>query len=93
MLIFKQVDAIVVCSTSEIMLKSIIAKAGPQVQAEYDALNSNGATSSGALPCKTIIFLPWKAHRSDPSSLKSSLSTFVSTAIIHAFANGLKTLG
>lgn len=93
----QQVDMIVVCSTSEILRNSIIAKAGPQVQAEYDALNSKGqqasVTSNGALPCKRILFIPWIAEASNPTSLKTSLSTFVSTAITHASQNGYLTLG
>jgi hypothetical protein len=89
-----QVDVIVVCSTSDILRKAVIARAGPQVQAEYDASNKQAiSTSNGALPCKKILFLPWKTDSSDTSSLKTSLSTFVSTAISHASKKGYKTLG
>jgi len=88
---------IVVSSTSDILRKEIIAKAGPQVQAEYDAIKSTSRhtheTSNGTLPCKSILFLPCKIDPSDPTSLKPSLSTFVSTAIIHASKKGYKTLG
>jgi hypothetical protein len=88
---------IVVCSTSEILRKEILAKAGSRVQAEYEVWEKNGqniyATSNGRLPCKKIFFLPWGADRSEPTALKKSLSTFVSTAIKHAEKNGYQTIG
>ncbi|CAF1511634.1 unnamed protein product [Adineta steineri] len=89
----QRIDIIVVCLTSEIMRKSVIDKAGPQVQAEYNTLMSNAhqtiTTSNGSLPCKRILFLPWQ---SSPATLKPSLSEFISTAITHAVKNQYKTI-
>jgi hypothetical protein len=88
---------IVVCSTSKILRNSIITKAGPQVKREYESLNSDSlqacATSSGSLPCKKILFLPWIADPSNTGALKTSLKTFVATAIGHSSAKGYKSLG
>jgi hypothetical protein len=50
-------------------------------------------TSNGTLPCKRIMFLPCEVDQSDASSLKKSLSTFVTTAITHASKNGYQTVG
>ncbi|CAF0928899.1 unnamed protein product [Adineta ricciae] len=90
------VDIIVVCSTSEIMRNNIIAQAGAQVQKQYDAMiatkNHTGAASSGALPCKKIIFLPWQPGASNPHILKPSLSTFVTSAIDYAVKNQYKSI-
>ncbi|CAF3089011.1 unnamed protein product [Rotaria sp. Silwood2] len=90
------VDVIIVCSTSDVLRKSIITIAGPQVQAEYDASHKNSqqtaVTSNGTLPCKRILFIPWKSNSPNPTSLKTSLSEFVSIAITYVFTNGFKTL-
>jgi hypothetical protein len=67
------------------------------VQAEYDTERSNNHqqcdTSNGTLPCKRILYLPWKADPSDLSTLKPSLSTFVAAAISYASKNKFKTIG
>jgi hypothetical protein len=88
---------IVVCSTSEILRKEILAKAGSRVQTEYEVWNQSGqqvyATSNGKLPCKKIFFLPWGSDRADPSALKKTLGTFISTAIQHAEKHGHQTIG
>ncbi|UJR31949.1 hypothetical protein I4U23_019422 [Adineta vaga] len=91
------VDVIVVCSTSEIMRKTIVTKAGVQVQTEFtNTTSSNGdpvvATCNGALPCKKILFIPWQSGQSNPHILKPSLSTFVSSAINYVIKNQYKTL-
>ncbi|CAF4714682.1 unnamed protein product, partial [Rotaria sp. Silwood1] len=91
------VDVIIVCSTSEILRKSIIGAAGPQVEAEYIAsLKGNNQqlveTSNGTLPCKKILFIPWKSDPLNLTSLKSSLSEFVSIAIKYVFTHGYKTI-
>jgi hypothetical protein len=95
--ISKQVDVIVVCSTSDILRQKIIAAAGPHVQAAYDAAKSNShgicATSNGALPCKIILFIPWKADSSDLSTLKPSLNRFISSAIEFGIQRSCTTLG
>ncbi len=92
-----QVDIIVVCSTSELLRNAIIAKAGPQVQTEYNAKKASNrqvyTTSNGTLPCKKILFIPWTVNPSDPTSLKTSLSEFVSTAITYTSKKGYNTLG
>ncbi|CAF4850226.1 unnamed protein product, partial [Rotaria socialis] len=92
-----KVDVVVVCSTSEILCRAIITAAGPQVKAEYSALQADGqqpaATSNGLLPCKKILFIPWRGDRSDLPSLKKTLGKFVSTAIKYAFENGHTSLG
>ena len=88
---------IVVCSTSEILYKEILKKAGSRVQTECDVWRNTGeqilATSNGSLPCKKIYFLPWCSDRGDPTTLKTSLGTFVSKAIEHAKKNAHQTIG
>lgn len=88
---------IVVCSTSEVLRKAIIAKAGPQVQAEFDANYGNNQTlfrtSNGHLPCKRIYFIPWKSQPSDKSALQPSISKFVSSAISYAIKRNYTTIG
>ncbi|CAM4964904.1 unnamed protein product [Rotaria socialis] len=92
----QNVDVVVVCSTSEILCRAIITAAGPQVKAEYSALQADGqqhkATSNGLLPCKKILFIPWRGDQSDLPSLKKTLGKFVSTAIKYAFENGHTSL-
>ncbi|CAF0879399.1 unnamed protein product [Adineta ricciae] len=90
------VDIIVVCSTSEIMCRNVIAQAGAQVQKQYDAMiatkNHTGAASNGALPCKKIVFLPWQSGTSNPHTLKPSLSKFVTSAIDYVVQNQYKSI-
>ncbi|CAF1451106.1 unnamed protein product [Rotaria magnacalcarata] len=92
----QKVDVIVVCSTSEILCRAILTAAGPQVKAEYGVSQAAGqqhtATSNGLLPCKEILFIPWRGDQSDLSSLKKTLGEFVSTAIKYAFENGRTSL-
>jgi hypothetical protein len=88
---------IVVCSTSEILCKEILKVAGSRVQTEYDTLKQSGLqmypASNGHLPCKKIFFLPWGSDRGDPTALKESLGTFVSTAIKYADKHAHQTIG
>ncbi|CAF3126323.1 unnamed protein product [Rotaria sp. Silwood2] len=91
------VDAIVICSSSAYLCKQIVDQAGVQVQNEYKHLEASGqfpdTTSGGTLPCKKIFFIPWSPISHDPADVKSSLSTFVSTAFILANSAGLKNIG
>jgi hypothetical protein len=79
------------------MRKSITAAAGAQVQAEYSAMKGNSvqafATSNGTLPCKQILFVPWRSDSSNPHNLKPSLSAFIHMAVGHAVNTGYKTVG
>lgn len=88
---------IVVCSTSEILCQAIITAAGPQIQAEYSTSRAKNqqavVTSNGLLPCKQILFIPWKADQSDLSSLKPSISKFVATAMQHAVDTKCTSIG
>ncbi|CAF4640671.1 unnamed protein product, partial [Rotaria sp. Silwood2] len=90
------VDAIVICSSSAYLCKQIVDQAGVQVQNEYKHLEASGqfpdTTSGGTLPCKKIFFIPWSPISHDPADVKSSLSTFVSTAFIIANSAGLKNI-
>lgn len=64
---------------------------------EYNVYSPRGenafSTSNGLLPCKKIFFVPWKADRSDPTSLQPSVSKFVSTVIEQAVKDNHQSIG
>ena len=92
-----QVDMIVVCSTSDVLRKDILSKAGARVQTEFEVRSSSGeqtfSTSNGSLSCKKIFFLPWKVDQSDATALQPSVSNFVSKAIKYAMKNDHQSIG
>ncbi|CAF3512500.1 unnamed protein product, partial [Rotaria sp. Silwood2] len=85
----ENVDAIVVCSSSDVLRKAVLKAAGPTVETEY----ANGRTenpssaiivpSPGQLLCQKIFFLPWKPN-TDVCILQQSLKNFVFNAIQYA---------
>ncbi|CAF2592809.1 unnamed protein product [Rotaria sp. Silwood2] len=90
-LIKQNVDVIVVCSTSEILLKNILEQAGLVVTEEYNRLSSSVdqqnsliETGPGNLNCKAILFLPWMTSLNQDSKIVStSISEFVSKSLHH----------
>jgi hypothetical protein len=64
---------------------------------EYTALklsnNLPNTTSGGQLPCKNIIFVPWTPNSHDSATVKSSLSSFVAIAFMHAISDRCKSIG
>ncbi|CAF3579156.1 unnamed protein product, partial [Rotaria sp. Silwood2] len=87
----QNVDVIVVCSTSEILLKNILEQAGLVVTEEYNRLSSSVdqqnsliETGPGNLSCKAILFLPWMTSLNQDSKIVStSISEFVSKSLHH----------
>jgi hypothetical protein len=83
------VDAIVVCSSSDVLRKAVLKAAGTTVETEYangQTEDPSGAiivTSPGQLLCQKIFFLPWKPN-TDVCILKQSLQNFVFNAIQYA---------
>ncbi|CAF4572585.1 unnamed protein product, partial [Rotaria sp. Silwood1] len=90
-LIKQNVDVIVVCSTSEVLLKNILEQAGLVVTEEYNRLsisvnlqNSLIETGPGNLNCKAILFVPWVTQTmSDSKILSNSIFEFVSKSLHH----------
>ncbi|CAF1056140.1 unnamed protein product [Rotaria sp. Silwood1] len=90
-LIKQNVDVIVVCSTSEVLLKKILEQAGLVVTEEYyqlsnsvDLQNSLIETGPGNLNCKAILFVPWVTQTiSDSKILSNSIFEFVSKSLHH----------
>ncbi|CAF1519475.1 unnamed protein product, partial [Didymodactylos carnosus] len=87
-------DVIVVCSTSNVLRKSVIDAAGIQVSQEYSVQNSQNliVTSSGSLVCKKILFIPWSPKAKDLNVLKQSICWFTSNAVEYAWDNGYKSI-
>lgn len=79
------------------MRNAIIKAAGGQVRVEFEAHavahQQAFATSNGILPCKKILFLPWRVDQSNLAQLQPSLERFVSSAVEYITANGHQTLG
>ncbi|CAF0841077.1 unnamed protein product [Didymodactylos carnosus] len=92
----QSVDAVVVCSTSDVLRKAIIDVAGRQVNDEFTNQSSVSSkiieTSSGSLPCKRILFIPWTPHQKDQNMLQKSIRTFVSDAVVHALNIGCTSI-
>jgi len=84
---------IVVCSTSEVLFKSILQQAGSMVAEEYNRLsaevnqeNSIIETGAGNLNCKAILFVSWiPPINQDSTTLCNSISEFVSKSLHHIF--------
>ena len=47
----------------------------------------------GDLPCKRIIFRPWKPQSKQPEILKRTIDTFVTSVITYAIQQHLTTIG
>ncbi|CAF1022358.1 unnamed protein product [Rotaria sordida] len=90
-LITQNVDVIVVCSTSELLLKNILEKADLIVTEEYYRLSSSVdqqisliETSPRNLNCKAILFLPLiTLLNPDSKILSNSISKFGSISLNH----------
>ncbi|CAF0912023.1 unnamed protein product [Rotaria sordida] len=90
-LITQNVDVIVVCSTSELLLKNILEKASLVVTEEYyrlsssvDQQNSLIETTPRNLNCKAILFLPLITLLNPDSKILSNLiSEFGSISLNH----------
>ncbi|CAF1031890.1 unnamed protein product [Adineta ricciae] len=85
------VDVIVVCSTSDILLKNVLQQAGLTVQNDYDRLSSLTnqqdsiiETEAGNLSCQAILFCPWTAPTDrDSDKLSNSVSDYMSKCLNH----------
>jgi hypothetical protein len=81
-----QVDAIVVCSTSDRLVEAVLNAAGSNVKkafqtAKHDNQDQNTVLSAGKLLCKRIICIPWKPKKLPGLSLENSVRNFVITAM------------
>ncbi|CAF1435417.1 unnamed protein product, partial [Adineta steineri] len=85
-LITENVDAIVVCLSSDQLKNKILNAAGHSVSftfADAHRRDTNGCfkVSGGLLPCKNIIFVPWKASAESLDISEQSIRTFITIAL------------
>ncbi|UJR15414.1 hypothetical protein I4U23_002361 [Adineta vaga] len=87
----QKVDVIVVCSTSEILLKNILQQAGVTVANEYHRLSTSVnpqdsiiETGPGNLSCQAILFYRWTPPTDrNKTKLLTSISEYVSKLLGH----------
>lgn len=92
-----QVDAIVVCSTSNGLLKSVLDVAGPGVNQNFHKPKNRNQERALILPAvklpfKKIVFIPWRPDAVTGLSIENSVRNFVITAIELAVKNKCNTL-
>ncbi len=77
-----QVDAVVVCSSSDELMKTILKTSS--INAKDIDRNYCITKPAGHLPCKTLIFNPWAPGQTGEHELRESLRKFVSTTMQEA---------
>ncbi|CAF1432607.1 unnamed protein product [Adineta steineri] len=85
-LITENVDAIIVCLSSDELKNKILNAAGHSVSLIFASVHQrdiNGCfkASGGLLPCKNIIFVPWKAPAESLDISEQSIRTFIIIAL------------
>ncbi|CAF1404477.1 unnamed protein product, partial [Didymodactylos carnosus] len=94
-----QYEAIVICSSSEVLMNFIFEVGGSQMKSLYDSELAKqpkdssliSIPSSGEIQSKTLYFLPWKPH-TDMNLLRQSIEKFVSDAIQQLLNDNLHTI-
>jgi O-acetyl-ADP-ribose deacetylase (regulator of RNase III) len=84
------VEVIVVCSTSDKLMKSVLDASGLAAN-DVDKRHCI-STTAGHLPCKRIIFSPWISDLKQGLLLEDSIREFVATAVEHAAEAGYNTI-
>ncbi|UJR14273.1 hypothetical protein I4U23_001263 [Adineta vaga] len=92
-----QVDVMVCVSTSITLLRSILARAGAQVNAEYNQHSQTKSTfflDGGLTSARKILFIPWKleVQSSDAFRTQQSLSELVQNCIMKADYEHFKSI-
>ncbi len=96
--LFKKVDTIVVCSSSDILRESVIQAAGPFVRDAYEQRKNlkiehqSFAVQCSNLPCKQILFLPWTPRGQQHVFNEFTIKKFMSEAIAYVLSQNYTSI-